>query len=201
MRPIRLHPRVYSDIDEALAYTASAIRARAGAHLRVAHRGRPLDAASAPDDRPASRRSRSRHSCVLHRRRRNQGPHGYIYKIHENGAVFRPFFRSQVHLRLCTLTSSSLDGRTIQTCCGSSTLVLPRSSFAPRRCHHASSPSAASRCARLHRGCQLPIVLKGCVHASPPSLDASHCLRLFVATAEVDGRGITCPAGARALVD
>jgi plasmid stabilization system protein ParE len=88
MRPIRLHPRVYSDIDEALAHTRAQFgRGQVPVYERLIVEGRltlrrhPTIGPLREDLGPGIRVF-----CIAGAGIR--APHGYIYKIHENDTVY-----------------------------------------------------------------------------------------------------------------
>jgi len=88
MRRVRLHPLVYDDIDEALAYTRERfgprqvqIYARLIVEARLTLREHPTIGA------PRSELGAGvRVFCI--RRGRFQAPHGYIYKVTEDDTIY-----------------------------------------------------------------------------------------------------------------
>jgi len=87
MRPVRLHPRVYDDIDEALAYTRAEfgprqvpIYERLIVEARLTLRRHPTIGQLRPDLGPGIRVF-----CIA--RGRIKAPHGYIYKVQEDGVI------------------------------------------------------------------------------------------------------------------
>lgn len=87
MRPIRLHARVYSDIDEALAYT----RAEFGRWQVLGYARLIVDGRLTLRQHPTIGQLREdlgpgiRVFCIADAG--IKAPHGYIYRVHENGTV------------------------------------------------------------------------------------------------------------------
>ena len=88
MRPIRLHPRVYDDIDEALANTREQFGPRQVLlYARLISKGRqtlrrhPTIGQLREDLGPGIRVY-----CIA--ADRINAPHGYIYRVHEDGTIY-----------------------------------------------------------------------------------------------------------------
>jgi len=88
MRPIRLHPRVYDDIDEALANTREQFGPRQVLlYARLISKGRqtlrrhPTIGQLREDLGPGIRVY-----CIA--AGRINAPHGYIYRVHEDGTIY-----------------------------------------------------------------------------------------------------------------
>jgi plasmid stabilization system protein ParE len=87
MRPIRLHPRVYDDIDEALAQTREQFGPRQVVlYARLIVKGRQTlrrhpTIGQLRDDLGAGVRV----YCIA--AGRINAPHGYVYRIHEDGSL------------------------------------------------------------------------------------------------------------------
>ena len=102
MRPIRLHPRVYDDIDEALASTREQFGPRQVVlYARLISKGRqtlrrhPTIGQLREDLGPGIRVY-----CIA--AGRINAPHGYIYRVHEDGTIY---VARLVHLAGTCLTS------------------------------------------------------------------------------------------------
>jgi len=87
MRPVRLHPRVYEDIDEALAYTREQfgqrqipVYARLIVEGRLTLRRHPTIGQLREDLGPGIRVF-----CIA--LGRIKAPHGYIYRVQDDGTV------------------------------------------------------------------------------------------------------------------
>ena len=95
MRPVRLHPRVYDDIDEALAYTREQFGPKQVVlYSRLIITGRQIlrrhpTIGQLREDLGAGIRV----YCIA--AGRIKAPHGYIYRVHEDGAIYVARF---VHL-------------------------------------------------------------------------------------------------------
>lgn len=88
MRLVRLHPRVYDDIDEALAYTREQFGPRQVVlYARLISKGRqtlrrhPTIGQLREDLGPGIRVY-----CIA--AGRINAPHGYIYRVHDDGTVY-----------------------------------------------------------------------------------------------------------------
>ena len=95
MKPVRLHPRVYDDIDEALADTREQFGPRQVVHYaRLINEGRktlrrhPTIGQLREDLGPGIRVY-----CIA--AGRINAPHGYIYRVHDDGTIYVARF---VHL-------------------------------------------------------------------------------------------------------
>jgi len=95
MRPVRLHPRVYSDIDEALAYTREhfgprhvLVYARLIIKGRQTLRRQPTIGQLRDDLGPGIRVY-----CIA--AGRIKAPHGYVYRVDADGTIYIARF---VHL-------------------------------------------------------------------------------------------------------
>ena len=88
MKPVRLHPRVYDDIDEALAYTREQLGPRQVVlYARLISKGRQTlrrhpTIGQLREDLGAGIRV----YCIA--AGRINAPHGYIYRVHEDGTVY-----------------------------------------------------------------------------------------------------------------
>jgi plasmid stabilization system protein ParE len=88
MKPVRLHPRVYDDIDEALAHTREQFGPRQVVlYARLISKGRqtlrrhPTIGQLREDLGPGIRVY-----CIA--AGRIKAPHGFIYRVHEDGTLY-----------------------------------------------------------------------------------------------------------------
>ncbi len=95
MKPIRLHPRVYDDIDEALAHT----RAEFGPRQVLIYERLIVEGRLTLRRHPTIGQLRGelgpgvRVFCIA--RGKIKAPHGYVYKVHEDDVIYVARF---VHL-------------------------------------------------------------------------------------------------------
>jgi len=88
MRPIRLHPGVYGDIDEALAFTREQFGPRQVVfYARLITKGRQtLRRHPTIGQQREDLGAGIRMYCIA--AGRINAPHGYIYRVHEDGTIY-----------------------------------------------------------------------------------------------------------------